>query len=674
MHSRKMRLVGVLFVLAALAALAAVACTKEVVKEVEVPGETIIVEKEVVKEVEVEVIVEKEVVKEVEVEVIVEKEVVKTVEVPGETIVEKEVVKTVEVPGETIIVEKEVVKTVEVEKIVTVFATPAPTAMEKVGFPVAGSKLTFVSANVGPRLYHRPASQFPNVYYAEGLNIQECLIGWNGVDYTPLLAETWAFEIFEGAEGITFNLKRGVPWHNTDYGTLDGNDVHWIYTEANREGTIAHHSQFWFRDFENQRLIDSHTLRWDWARGPTLLWSKLVAHQGQCQPIASEDQYVDRGEDYVQSNPIGTGPYKLISHAANDLIILEAVQNHWRQSAGFETVHMLEVPEQTTRIAMLLSGQADMTHLQVSNFDDVAGEPDIRLVNGRHDAKTGMLYSYGGNFLLTEDEAGVAGPDTDFPWFPLRDELPWVGDPDDPVASENAQKVRVAMSYAIDRELINESFLDGKGCVDFIYGPDTCNPRFKEEWGHPYDPEMAKQMLADAGYPDGFEFTYVTMGASFGELFDDIALSLVGFWDAIGLTAEVDSSPYQVHRPGLLADRTWFDINVHGFYGDTRRAYLYMDVIPDATFGRVTSNLGYDFPEAASQADRLAVSFDEELAWEGPLNEWHTLMSHQGYLFTVGTVSWENSWAAGPGVGEIDMITDGGANHPDLEGVWPVIQ
>ena len=93
--------------------------TVEVVKEVQVPGETVVVKEEVVKEVMVPgetVVVEKEVVKTVEVPgETVTREVVKTVEVPGETVVvEKEVVKTVEVPGETVVVEKEVVKTVEI--------------------------------------------------------------------------------------------------------------------------------------------------------------------------------------------------------------------------------------------------------------------------------------------------------------------------------------------------------------------------------------------------------------------------------------------------------------------------------------------------------------------------------------------------------------------------------
>ena len=93
--------------------------TKEVVKEVMVPGETVVVEKVVTETVEVPgETVTVEVVKEVMVPgetVVVEKEVVKTVEVPGQTVVvEKVVTQTVEVPGETVVVEKEVVKTVEV--------------------------------------------------------------------------------------------------------------------------------------------------------------------------------------------------------------------------------------------------------------------------------------------------------------------------------------------------------------------------------------------------------------------------------------------------------------------------------------------------------------------------------------------------------------------------------
>ena len=148
---------------------------KEVIREVQVPGETVVVKEEVVKEVMVPgetVVVEKvvtetvevpgetvtvEVVKEVQVPgetVVVEKEVVKTVEVPGETVVvEKEVVKTVEVPGQTVVVKEEVVKTVEVpgpERVVVKevevrqgYVTD-PTTGKVVSAPQYGGTITFV--------------------------------------------------------------------------------------------------------------------------------------------------------------------------------------------------------------------------------------------------------------------------------------------------------------------------------------------------------------------------------------------------------------------------------------------------------------------------------------------------------------------------------------------------
>ncbi len=110
---------------------AEVVVEKEVVKEVQVPGETVVVTKEVPVEVQVEKVVTKEVIKEVPVEVVVTQEVTKEVMVPAETVVVgKEVVREVSVPGETVVVEKEVVKEVPVE-VVVVKEVQVEAVMEK---------------------------------------------------------------------------------------------------------------------------------------------------------------------------------------------------------------------------------------------------------------------------------------------------------------------------------------------------------------------------------------------------------------------------------------------------------------------------------------------------------------------------------------------------------------
>ena len=216
----------------ALVALVAFACgTKEVVKtvEVEVPGETVVVEKEVIKEVEVEVVVEKEVVKEVMVPgetVVVEKEVVKTVEVPGETVVvekevikevevevvvEKEVVKTVEVPGETVVVEKEVIKEVEVvkevEKIVEVEAM-GPEKVLKMRFKEA-------IAHINPfDSLSRPHGWAWNLMGSRLIFPDDIAMAWS-----PDLAERW--EASEDATSYTFYLRKGAKFHDGEEVTAD---------------------------------------------------------------------------------------------------------------------------------------------------------------------------------------------------------------------------------------------------------------------------------------------------------------------------------------------------------------------------------------------------------------------------------------------------------------------
>ena len=186
---------------------------KEVVREVKVPGETVVVEKEVVKEVPVEVVVEKEVVKEVEVEVVVEKEVVKEVpkevvvtkevikEVPKEIVVTKEVVKEVEVE---VVVEKEVIK--EVEKIVEVEAT-----VEK------HLKMRFKEAiaHINP---FDPLSR-PHSWSNNLLGSRLIFPDDKNMQWSPDLAERW--EVSDDATSYTFYLRKGAMFHDGEEVTAD---------------------------------------------------------------------------------------------------------------------------------------------------------------------------------------------------------------------------------------------------------------------------------------------------------------------------------------------------------------------------------------------------------------------------------------------------------------------
>ena len=80
---------------------------------------------------------------------------------------------------------------------------------------------------------------------------------------------------------------------------------------------------------------------------------------------------------------MGTGPYKVQSHVNDDIITLEAVKNHWRNTPDFELVRAIEVPEQATRIALMRGGQGDITDVSIPLLDQIVNEPGNKARAGR---------------------------------------------------------------------------------------------------------------------------------------------------------------------------------------------------------------------------------------------------------------------------------------------------
>ena len=669
--------------------------TVEVVKEVQVPGETVVVEKEVVKEVMVPgetVVVEKvvtetvevpgetvtvEVVKEVMVPgetVVVEKEVVKTIEVPGETVT-VEVVKEVMVPGETIVVEKEVMVPGEtvIKEVVKTVMVPAEPVMSKPTLPLAGSELIAVVSSVGVPVYHQPVSDGLVEEIILKLGLRETLLDYDGVALSGMIASTWKFEDIDGVGGITWDIRRGVPWHDLAYGTVDAEDVVWTYEQMTREGTNSGlRAEWWLADYMNARALDSHTLRWDWREGPTLRWSHMARHRAAGTPISSKQQYEDLGEDYVNRDPIGTGPYKLVQHVDNDIIVLEGVKNHWRRNPGFETVKVIEVPEETTRIAMLSSGATDITMVTMSLLDQVLDIPRVRLDTGQaRGDKSGFTINFGGNFTITHDKDGrPVEENTEFAVGVRPTDKPWVGDINDPQSLANARKVRLAMSMAIDRQAIFDEIMGGASiaCIAYFYTIDTCNPQWDKEWQaeHAYDPAAAKALLAEAGYPNGFEFTYWPRLGRF-PTYDEIAQAVAAMWENVGLTVNLDASPSSA-RSTQFRERTLTDVWVAHWIGDASDPIIFTDFLSDQTFGLVNFSPGWDIPESYELVDAVKTVTDYDEFWAGPARRWYDVLHRD--LFAVGVMSWKDPWAVGPKVGNFDMHQHG-RQIPELESMEP---
>jgi ABC-type transport system substrate-binding protein len=634
-------------------------------KIIEVPGETVIVEEIVteVKEVPVEVIVEKVVteVKEVEVPgetIVVEKEIVKTVEIPGAV---REVIKTeikeVEVPGETIVVEKEVVRNVEVEVVKEVIVEAERPKIR----PVPGSTLTVVAKDVGPANWHRPIANYPYNTMSTKLGVSEHLLDVApDASVFPMIASSW--EVTD--EGILWTIRKGVPWHDPAYGTVNVEDVHWSFENGAREGSVSHYTKWYKDDFQNPTIVGDDQLMWEWGEnGGTLRYVLTTQGLGSGTGIENKDYYDTVGEETHSSVFMGTGPYRVVSHVNDDMITLAGVPNHWRDTPDWETVRVIEVPEQATRIAMMKSGQGDVTDVAISLLDQVTDDPNLRLVKGAvNPSKIGAVFFMGGNYQIETFPDGTPNPAEN------RPDLPWVGARGDAESKLAAKNIRLAMSYAIDRDGLNEYILYGEGCPQYIYVMDSCHPRYDEKWSHEYDLEKAKQLMADGGYPDGFDMPIWIPTGTTPDTFIEVVEAVIPMWEEnLGIKTEIDRSVYSARRPDFFERGA---INgVQAFpWGGTIGLLNYTDYLCDLISGCTSWNSGYDDPMGYDVHTKFSASYKSlDDAWEAliPYNEYH---SHLGELPVITSLDWEDVLVVGPRVGAVDIV-EHSLDPAELEGI-----
>ncbi len=603
-----------LLALAAVAMVAAaLACGSEpevVIKEVEVPGETVVVEKEVVKTVEVPgetVVVETEVVKEVMVpgETVV-KEVVKEVMVPGETVV-KEVVKEVMVPGETV-VKTEVV---EVVKEVIVIATPVPDVMT--GMVEQAGTVTFVSNLVNPMIGDPAIAPYRDWEQSGGLAITEYLfVMQDGNPMSPHLASSW--EVADDGSKVTIGLKQGIPWNSPedsmgqDFGELTAEDVVWFINRQNAftnpTSTSGDAGDF-AAVFGESRVIDAHTFEMD-LQTPTYFGLPLSQFGilGAAPSIRSKGVFDTMGEEWMRDHAVGTGPFVQGEWVNNERGVAEAVPDHWNEPATIQTFVKLQIPENSSRVAMLKTGQADIATLDFKLVPSLIQE-GLSFLSSFPGGYVGQSILYPGNLWeefhpITGEPLGATAvaPDYVDPWLapPYEEDIPWIGDPwqdmgkmglytdtDNPPGMtdmEQARKVRLALGMAIDREAINEVVLGGLGTPIYSEYMGPLYPGWEANrvapamdwatgeiddmmdgvpWTLPYDPDGAMALLEEAGYPMGFDVTLQSYVAETGEVTLEIADIITSQWSQIGLNVVEKREDYGSVISPRMRQRVQFD-------------------------------------------------------------------------------------------------------------------
>jgi peptide/nickel transport system substrate-binding protein len=277
-----------------------------------------------------------------------------------------------------------------------------------------------------------------------------------GQRYAASLAESWTAS--EDQRVYSFTLRPGLKFHNGDPFTAE--DVKFSFMRA--KGALLH------QKVKEVVVVDpthvEFVLHDPWPDFMTF-YGTFASGAGWIVPKS----YVEKvGGDEFKRHPVGLGPYKFVSNKPGIELVMEAFEGYWRKVPSVKRLVFKSIPESTTRLAMLKRDEVDVAYLLDGSLaEEVKRDPKLKL------AFSGGI----GTFYLDFFDM----------WDPKS---PWAD-----------QRVRRAASLAIDRAAISEAETLGAS-------PPTGNVVPKAfEYALPMDPDpaQAKKLLAEAGYPNGFD-------------------------------------------------------------------------------------------------------------------------------------------------------------------------
>ncbi|MDE0610688.1 MAG: ABC transporter substrate-binding protein [Anaerolineaceae bacterium] len=391
----------------------------------------------------------------------------------------------------------------------------------------------FVFAHPGPiRTLDAPVTWFISTHWLANL-LYDCLI-WRTVDgsgYVGQAAESW-----ENVDATTwrFNLRPGITFHNGE--PLDANAVKWnIDRVRTREDFMV---QPQWLDVAEVIVVDDVTVDIKTV-GPTPYFEFIVSFNG-CELLPPG--YIEEvGEEQFARAPVGSGPYVLSEFSESDRYVFTAWDDYWGGRPSPDRVIYQVIPEQSAQVAALLAGQVDM----VSNVPAVE-LPGLEAAEGivlTKETAAVMQHIY----LRVDTTAGNMA-ETYPDYQPATLDL----------------NVRQALSHALDRDLLAEVHGAavprlGRICPHFPEGGADSFNNPETVTAH-YDPDLARSLLADAGYADGGPTVYFdTPTVSRGGNEKEVAEVVSAMLEEVGFNVELtvlDPAAFgeQINSPGNNRD------------------------------------------------------------------------------------------------------------------------
>ncbi len=313
----------------------------------------------------------------------------------------------------------------------------------------------------------------------------------------PALARDW--DISDDGRTYTFYLREDVEFHNGE--PFNAEAV--VYSWERGQRPELEWSDRWARA-DDARVIDEYTVEISTEEPDALLLGIMAQHWNMVPPQYTEEV----GDDAFGEAPVGTGPFKFVEWVREDRVVLEANENYWREGLPrVDEVIYVPIPEASTRMAAIQTGEVDIVNRL--SFEQAEALEDVDGVNV-------VTYPIDRVFYIAFNNLTTG-----------------VGEPTEDV------RVRQAMNYAVDRQAIVDSLFGGY--AELATGlMTTGNLGYDHSIEpYPYDPDRARELLAEAGYPDGFEIGFAAPTGAYTN-FEQVAEAVQGYLRDVGIETDLE--------------------------------------------------------------------------------------------------------------------------------------